>query len=308
MNKILTKEVKIALVAIAGVVILFFGMNFLKGLTIFSTDLPYQMTFNNVDGLANSSPIYADGYRVGTVTGITYDYEKSGNIIVDVDIDRDLRIPLGSSAEISSDFMGNTQVNLLLANNPRQRINPGEVIPGNVDAGALGELKELIPTIQKIVPKLDSIMGSLNTLLADPALANTLHNAEAITANIKTSTVELNTLMTGLNGQVPGMLQKADRVMTTAGNVMANAEKVTGNLAAVDVAGTMAKVDATLNNVQQFTDALNSREGTVGLMLHDPSLYNNLNATMRNADSLVIDLKSHPKRYVHFSVFGGKDK
>lgn len=308
MNKILTKEVKIALVAIAGVVILFFGMNFLKGLTIFSTDLPYQMTFNNVDGLANSSPIYADGYRVGTVTGITYDYEKSGNIIVDVDIDRDLRIPLGSTAEISSDFMGNTQVNLLLANNPRQRINPGEVIPGNVDAGALGELKELIPTIQKIVPKLDSIMGSLNTLLADPALANTLHNAEAITANIKTSTVELNTLMTGLNGQVPGMLQKADRVMTTAGNVMANAEKVTGNLAAVDVAATMAKVDATLNNVQQFTDALNSREGTVGLMLHDPSLYNNLNATMRNADSLVIDLKSHPKRYVHFSVFGGKDK
>lgn len=308
MNKILTKEVKIALVAIAGVVILFFGMNFLKGLTIFSTDLPYQMTFNNVDGLANSSPIYADGYRVGTVTGITYDYEKSGNIIVDVDIDRDLRIPLGSSAEISSDFMGNTQVNLLLANNPRQRINPGEVIPGNVDAGALGELKELIPTIQKIVPKLDSIMGSLNTLLADPAIANTLHNAEAITENIRTSTVELNTLLTGVNGQMPGLLQKADRVMATAGNVMSNAEKMTGTLAAVDVAGTMAKVDATLNNVQQFTDALNSREGTVGLMLHDPSLYNNLNATMRNADSLVIDLKSHPKRYVHFSVFGGKDK
>ena len=301
MKKLITKEVRIALVAITGVVILFFGMNFLKGLTMFSDDYQYQMVFDNIDGLANSCPIYADGYRVGTVSDITYDYEKSGHIVVAADIDRNLRIPLGSRAEISSDLMGNTQVNILFANNPRERINPGETIMGSIDEGAMGELKALIPTISQIVPKLDSIMYSLNMLLADPAIANTLHNAEAISANLKTSTAQLNTLISNVNTQVPGLLKKADDVMT-------NTETLTANLSAVDVAATMAKVDATLTNVQQLTEALNNKEGSVGLLLNDPGLYNNLNNTMRDADLLMQDLKAHPKRYVHFSVFGKKDK
>lgn len=300
MNKIITKETKIALVAIVGVILMFFGINFLKGMTIFSTDSSYKMTFNNIDGLTTSCPIYADGYRVGTITDIDYNYEEHGNIIATADIDRNLRIPFGSRAEISSDLMGNVKINILMANNPRQRINPGEIIEGRMDEGAMGELKALIPTVQQILPKLDSIMASLNALLADPALANTLHNAEAITSNLKTTTAEMNTLMVGLNHQMPGLLKKAD-------GVMSNTEVLTGNLAALDVAGTMAKVDATLNNVQQLTEALNSREGSVGLLLHDPGLYNNLTSTMRDADSLLIDLKAHPKRYVHFSIFGRKD-
>lgn len=299
--KYITKEVKIAVTAIVGVIALFFGLNFLKGLTIFSDDTTYKMSFKNIDGMANSCPVYADGYRVGTIVGINYDYDQSGNIIVDVDIDKNLRIPLGSTAEIESDLMGNTQVNLLLANNPRERVNPGEIIPGAISEGAMGELKSMIPAVQQILPKLDSIMASLNMLLADPAISATLHNAQVISGNLTTTTQQLNTLMASLNKQVPGLLNKAD-------NVMANTETLTSNLAAVDVAGTMAEVNATLNNVKALTDALNSREGSVGLLLHDPGLYNNMTATMASADSLLIDLKAHPKRYVHFSIFGKKDK
>lgn len=300
MDKLFGKEVKIALVAIVGIVALFFGLNFLKGVTLFSDDNLYKIEFTNVDGLSNSSPIFADGYRVGTVKGIEYNYENQGKIIVDVEIDKMLRLPLGTTAEISSDLMGNTQVNLLLANNPRQRINPGETIMGAIDEGAMGQMKAMIPAVEKMLPKLDSILGSLNALLADPAIANTLRNTEQVTANLRTSTEQLNNLMVGLNKSVPGL-------MNHAGNVMANTETLTGNLAAIDVAGTMQKVDATLSNVQQLTDALNNREGTIGKFLYDPSMYNNLNATMRDADSLMIDLKAHPKRYVHFSIFGRKD-
>lgn len=299
--KYFTKEVKIAIVAILGIVLLYFGMNFLKGLAIYSDDNTYNIAFKNIDGVTNSCPIYADGYRVGTVTGVNYDYEKAGNIIIKADIDKELRIPLGSSAEISSDLMGNTRINILLANNPRERVNPGETILGTVSEGAMGELKEMIPTVQQILPKLDSIMASLNALLADPALSASLHNVQTITGNLTTSTQELNILMANLNKEVPGLMKKANGVMT-------NTETLTANLAAVDVDGTMAQVNATLANVKSLTDALNNREGTMGLFLHDPMLYNKMTETMTSADSLLIDLKSHPKRYVHFSIFGKKDK
>jgi len=299
--KFFNKEVKIALVAVCGLVILFFGMNFLKGLNIFESTNRYYIAFKDISGLSSSSPIYADGYKVGVVKGINYDYNRKGDIIVAADIDPELRIPDGSSAEIVSAMLGNVKVNLLLSNNMRKRVEPGQTILGGINDGALGQMKDMIPTVMSILPKLDSIAASLNMLLADPALAQSLHNVQAITGDLTVTTRQLNTLMMNLNKQVPGMMNKANSVLD-------NTNTLTENLAKVDVAGTMAKVDATLTNVQQFTSQLNSNEGSLGLLMNDPALYNNLNGTMRSADSLLIDLRAHPKRYVHFSLFGKKDK
>ena len=158
-----------------------------------------------------------------------------------------------------------------------------------------------LPQIQQMLPKLDSILASVNALLADPTLSRSLHNVEDITAGLTKTTAELNTLTASLNRQLPGIMGKAD-------GVMANADTLTHTLNTLDLAGTMAKVNQTLQNVERMTAQLNSNEGTLGLLMRDPQLYNNLNATMMHADSLMIDLKSHPKRYVHFSVFGKKDK
>ena len=299
--KYFTKEVKIAIVAIVGLVVLFLGMNFLKGLDLFSTDNRYYISFRDISGLSSSSPIYADGYKVGVVRGIVYDYSQSKDIIVEADINKDMRIPKGSSAEIVSDLMGNVKVNLLLASNPRERVNPGETIVGGINDGAMGQMKDLIPVVQDMLPKLDSILASVNLLLQDPAIANSLHNVETVTGNLTVSTRRLNTLLGTLNRRMPGLLAKADGVMD-------NARVVTSNLSKVDVEGTMRKVNATLDNVQAFTDQLNNNTGSLGLLMRDPNLYYNLNATVKSADSLLIDLKSHPKRYVHFSVFGRKDK
>lgn len=299
--KYFTKEVKIAIVAIVGLVVLFLGMNFLKGLDLFSTDNRYYISFRDISGLSSSSPIYADGYKVGVVRGIVYDYSQSKDIIVEADINKDMRIPKGSSAEIVSDLMGNVKVNLLLASNPRERVSPGETIVGGINDGAMGQMKDLIPVVQDMLPKLDSILASVNLLLQDPAIANSLHNVETVTGNLTVSTRRLNTLLGTLNRRMPGLLAKADGVMD-------NAQVVTSNLSKVDVEGTMSKVNATLDNVQAFTDQLNNNTGSLGLLMRDPNLYYNLNATVKSADSLLIDLKSHPKRYVHFSVFGRKDK
>lgn len=297
----LTKEIKIALVAIVGILVMYFGINFLKGMNLFSTNNAYYMTFDDIQGLGASTPIYADGYKVGTVDGLEYDYKENGPIKVKVDIVKDLRIPQGSKAEIVKDLMGNLQVNLLLANNPRERVEPGGIIPGAVNGGMMDKAANLIPVVEKMLPKLDSILTSVNALLADPALAASLHNVETITSNLTVSTRELNTLMAGLNKQVPGMIGKANGVLD-------NTNRLTANLASLDVQGTLNKVNQTLESAHQFTEKLNSNQGSLGLLMNDTKLYDNLTSTMGHADSLVIDLKAHPKRYVHFSVFGRKDK
>lgn len=297
----LTKEIKIALVAIVGILIMYFGINFLKGMNLFSTNNAYYMTFDDIQGLGASTPIYADGYKVGTVDGLEYDYKENGPIKVKVDINKDLRIPQGSKAEIVKDLMGNLQVNLLLANNPRERVEPGGIIPGAVNGGMMDKAANLIPVVEKMLPKLDSILTSVNALLADPALAASLHNVETITSNLTVSTRELNTLMAGLNKQVPGMIGKANGVLD-------NTNRLTANLASLDVQGTLNKVNQTLESAHKFTEKLNSNQGSLGLLMNDTKLYDNLTSTMSHADSLVIDLKAHPKRYVHFSVFGRKDK
>lgn len=299
--KAFTKEVKIALVALVGAVLLFFGMNFLKGLNIFASTSDYFIEFKDISGLSSSSPIYADGYQIGTVKDVIYDYSGEHPTRVVVAIDKDMRIPVGSTAEIVSDVMGNIKVNILLANNPRERVMPGGTIAGDVDAGALGKVAAMVPTIEKMLPKLDSILTSVNTLLADPALAQSLHNVQTITDNLTTSSAELNTLMKQINRNVPTMMAKANSVLN-------NTDKLTGNLAALDLQSTKQQVDQTIANVQQLTAKLNSKDNTLGLLMNDASLYNNLNTTMRSADTLLVNLREHPKRYVHFSIFGKKDK
>ncbi len=297
--KFFTKEVQIALVAIAGIAVLFFGLSYLKGLSLFSNDNTYYIKFDNVSGLSASSPVYARGYRVGVVKDIVYDYEKASDIVAVIDLDKRMNLPRGTQAELESDMLGNIKINLTFPQDLSVMMAVGDTIFGTVDKGALGQVAEMIPAIEQMLPKLDSILVSLNTLLADPAIARSIHNVDQITGNLTTSTRELNVLMAQLNHEVPGMVTRANTVLDNTG-------ELTGKLNELDLAATMAKVDETLENVHQMTEALNSDKGTLGLLMRDPALYENLNATMRSADSLLIDLREHPKRYVHFSVFGRK--
>lgn len=308
MKKYFTKEVKIALVAIGGIVVLFFGIKFLKGMNLFSDDDTYYMTFQNIAGLGTAAPIYADGYKIGTVKGIEYNYAGKGPIRVKAGLKKGMRIPKGSKAEIQKDIMGNMQVDILMANNPVERLEPGQVIPGIMDAGVIGKVQEMVPSIEKMVPKIDSILIGLNTLVANPALAKSLDNIQVITSNLVLSSRQLNVLLAELNQQVPGVMQKADGMLDNANGVMINSRKFTGNLASLDIQKTMNQVNATLDQVHQLSEKLNSEKGTLGKLMNDPTLYDNMNTTMRSADSLLVNLKAHPKRYVHFSLFGKKEK
>lgn len=303
------KEIKIALTAIVALVLLFIGLNFLKGINVFKSTNTYYVKFKDVAGLAVSNPVYANGYPVGIVRTINYDYQRGENVVVAIELDDDMRVPAQTRAELETELMGGVKMLLVLGPNPAKNIEQGDTIQGGMHLGAMDKLNDMIPTIEKMLPKLDSIMDNLNRLTGDPALAATLHNAQAITDNLKESSIQLNSMM---RNDLPPMLANLK-------SASANANRLTANLAAIDVQTTINSVNATLTSAHNLANQLGemstnldrklkSKDNTLGLFLNDTNVYDNLNSTLRNADSLMIDLKAHPKRYVHFSVFGKKEK
>lgn len=301
MSKFFTKEVQIALVAIIGLILLFYGMKFLRGKQLLSQEDYYHVILDDVTGLTASSPVYMNGVKVGVVDKILFDYTRQDKVVATAAVDNRLRLAQGTKAEIVSDMLGNVKLQLISPRNEKKYIHPGDTIEGDLAGGLMSKASDLIPQIERMLPKIDSILTSINTLLTDPAIKNTLHHVDNMTDQLAYTSIELRQLSVRLNEEVPTLLGKAN-------SVMSHTDTLTKNLSEVDIAQTMKKVNMTLDNVQQMTAKLNSDEGTLGLLMRDPSLYRNLNSTAMHADSLVIDLKQHPKRYVHFSIFGKKDK
>ena len=298
--KSMSREIRIACAAIAGILVLYFGMNFLKGKRVLSTDSTYYVKFSNISGLSASNPVFANGFQVGVVNSVIYDYHHNGDVVVQLSANPSLRIPRNSTAEIESDMMGNVKMNLVMNHSEQEFLQPGDTLIGSVNAGMMGKVAEMVPAIERVLPKLDSIMASLNALLADPAVAQTLHNARDVSEQLTTTTAQLNVLLGNVNHRLPGMMDKMDATL-------AHAQQISGQLTGVDFTATFAKVDQTLDKVNHFTQQLSNPNGTLGLLLSDPSMYHNLNQTLLSTDSLLVNLRQHPKRYVHFSLFGRKD-
>ena len=292
------KEVKIGIIGILAIGMLIFGINYLRGVTMFKSSRSYYVEFNNINGLPTSSPVFANGYKIGLVRDIQYNYEKLGSVTVEVELDNDMRIPSGSKGELVTEMLGTVKMNLLLNLESQSYLQPGDTLQGFANNGIMGVAETMVPKIEQLLPKMDSILSSLNQLLADPALAATLHNAEQVTANLNITTNELNKLMKNDLPKITGNLVTMSEDINT----------ITHNLKSIDYAATMSRIDSTLYNVQLLTNKLNSKDNTIGLLFNDPTLYNNLSTTTANAASLLEDLKSHPKRYVHFSLFGRKEK
>ena len=296
--KYITKEVRIGIAGIIALCVLVYGINYLKGINMFKPSSYFYVKFKNVNGLAKSSPVLADGVRVGIVRDIYYDYNQAENVVVEVELDTELRIPKGSSAELTSELMGGVRMDILLANNPREKYAIGDTIPGKLNNGMMESVAALMPQIEQMLPKLDSIMTSLNTILGDQSIPATLHSVEKMAANLEVTSGQLKVLM---GRDIPQLTGK----LNTLGD---NFISISDNLKKIDYANTFNEIEQTLANVKIVTEKLNSKDNTVGLLLNDPQLYNNLNATTANAASLLEDLKEHPKRYVHFSLFGKKEK
>ncbi|MBR4644444.1 MAG: MCE family protein [Bacteroidaceae bacterium] len=291
------KEVKIGITGVIALVVLFLGINFLKGKNLFSSTSTYYIKFANAKGLSKSSNVFADGYNVGVVSNIIYDYDHPGSVLVEISTNKDLRIPKGSSAKLDEAVLGGCTLNMLLTTNLTDAYQPGDTIEGSNSQGMMAKAASMMPQVEQVVARVDTLIATLNKLTSDPNLPMIIQNAELISENLNKSTLELNKL---LENNVP-------QLTNTFNKVGENAITFTNNLNQLNLQATLDSVNTTISSIHQLMNQIQSPQGSLGLLMKDPGLYNNLNHTVQSADSLVTDLKAHPKRYVHFSVFGKKN-
>lgn len=299
-----SKEIKIAITAVIAVVIVYLGIIFMKGLKLFSSDNIYYVEMKNVGGLSKAGEVIANGMNIGVVKDITYDGTRQ-MLTVAVELNEGFSLPRNSHATTVKDMLGAPKMNIILGENPRDLLAKGDTIPGEGGGDLMSSIGEMVPQLKALMPKLDSILTAVNTLTNDPALAASLHNMEYVSNNLKTTTDDINRLM---RHDVPQLIGHANSIFSSV-------ETTTQQLNQIDLVGiadnaseTMKNANQVVSELQLFTNQLSNQNSSLGKLMNDPSMYNHLDSTMNNASRLLEDLRLHPSRYVHFSVFGKKEK
>ena len=226
MKKIFSKEVVIGLSVIVSVVILVMVINFLKGINLMKPANYYYVEYKNVNGLTVSTPVLIDGFKVGLVRSIEYNYDKPGSVTVEISLDNKLKVPTGSKALLKVDFLGTATIDLQL----NKYVIIGENAPdmlGNIQS-------EMLPQITSMLPKLDSILTGVQALVNDPALRSSLQRIDHITANLETSTEHLNRL---LGQDMPVIVRNVTEVTN-------HVDTFTGKLNRLELEKTLASVDS----------------------------------------------------------------
>ena len=299
MKKFFRKEVKIAIAVIISMAFLFWGIEYLKGINLFKPVNFYYVHFKNVDGLTDSAPVTVNGYQVGQVREIIYDYD-TGNLRVLLSMDKSLRIPLKSEAVITSDVLGTAQIELNLSNN-KEYYKVGDELVGTSEAGLMDNVSnELLPSVAAIMPKIDSLLTNLNKVVSNPALNKSLNRLDNITANLEKSSRQLSVVM---GHSVPGILDNVGGITKNIDAMTGDLKDVAASLKTLPLDSTMNYVNSTASNLKQITDKVNGTDSSIGLLLNDEGLYNHIDHTVLSLDSLFMDLKKNPKRYVTFKIF-----
>lgn len=299
MKKIFSKEFIIGLSVIIAALVLFFGIEFLKGINLFRPANYYYAYYSNVDGLAVASPVQVNGYKVGQVREIIYDYADPGKIKVMLAMDKKLSIPADSYAEMGQTMLSGAYINLKIGKSAK-KLAVGEEIPSGASSGLMESLSnEVMPAISQIMPKIDSLLSNLNTLVADPALLQSIQRLDGITANVLGVTEGLSNTM---SRDVPLVVRDARSITHQIDSVSANLLALSKTLKQLPIATTMANVNDITANLSNFATKLNSSTSTLGRLTNDDELYHRLNQVSADIDSLIVDIKRNPKRYISIKL------
>jgi phospholipid/cholesterol/gamma-HCH transport system substrate-binding protein len=295
-----SREVKVGIMAVIAIFVLYFGLNFLKGIDMFKPISYYYGCYDNIGGLVPSCPVNIKGFKVGQVEKIYYDFSKKEAFVVKISVSKEIKLPKGTKIELYDDgLMGGKAIQLVFEpiTSSNSMHQPGDTIETNISKGLMAQLSsDLMPKIENISIQADSLIRSIQVLVKNKNLTKSFESIQKTSADLAISSSELKKIM---QNDVPQILGNVN-VLTS------DFRQISGNLKKIDYAAMFASINHTIANLNLITDKMKSSEGTIGMLLNNKYLYINLSNTAANSDKLLIDLQKNPKRYVHFSLFGSK--
>lgn len=293
------REITIGICVIIALAVLFFGIDYLKGVNLLHPTNYYFAQYENVAGLQTSAPVTLNGFKVGQVREINYEYDNPGHVRVELSLDKALRVPVGTKAVIEQDLLGTASVVLHFAATSNFHDVGNELI-GETASGMLESVStQLMPSLGAILPKVDSLLTTLNALAANPALQKSLTRLDDITLNIDRTMRSINRT----TAQLPAVMVNVDSTTTNLAALTGELATFSGTLNQLPIDSTMANVEALSANLKALSQELNNPNSTIGALLHDRALYNSLNGAAGSLDSLLQDVKAHPKRYISIKLF-----
>lgn len=305
MKKKYSKELIIGISVAVMLLILIFGINYLKGINLFKASNYYYASYTNVAGLAQSAPVTINGYKVGLVREIDYEYDNPGHVRVEMSLDKKLRVPKGTKAVLVCDMLGTATIQLQMAHSTDFH-EVGDMLIGETAPGLLdGVQKDVMPSLGAVMAKIDSLLTSLNYIVSNPALVNSVNRLDDIMAHVETSSANLDRTLASM----PVIASDAGVTMKNVTEISKNLHTISSDLSVVSAQLKNMPVDSTLTNVYHITESLeamtkklNSTNSSLGLLLNDRGLYDNLNGSAASLDSLLRDVKKNPKRYISIKL------
>lgn len=298
MKTIQKKELMIGLTVLITLLILFFGIDYLKGVNVFKAANYYYASYTNVAGLAQSAPVTVNGYKVGLVREINYEYDNPGHIKVELSLDRKLQVPVGTEAVLVTDMLGTSSIELRMGKDTRMH-QVGDKLAGVNSSGLMDNVtNDILPSVASALPKIDSLLTAVTAIVSDPALLGAVKRLDAVMANLERSTTALSATM----ARTPAIASDAQTTMNNVRQISADLTQVTAALREMPLDSTMANVQSLTARLNELSGQLQSRDSSLGLLLNDPSLYNSLNGAVGSLDSLLQDVKRHPKRYISIKL------
>lgn len=310
----ISNEVKIGALTVVSVTILILGYSFLKGNDIFSRETKLYAIYERVDGLAVSKPVLINGFQIGRVS--TMRLLSNGRTLVEFKIAPDYNIPNNTVARLeSTDLLGSKAVVFSLGNS-KQFANDKDTLNANVEKSLAETVQPVQKKAEQIITKMDSLLTSMNSIVDAKFQKNITRSFQSIANTLETlegTSKKVDGIVGNQTSRIEAILSNAESITNNLksnnahiNNILANFETVSNDVAKSNIRETLETANKAMSDLQLTINKINNGQGSVGQLLNDDKLYQNLNNAAKNLDNLMIDIKSHPKRYVSFSVFGGK--
>lgn len=318
----LSRELKTGIITVVTLVAFVWGFNYLKGKDLFNKHRTFYVIYNNVSGLMDANSVTVSGLPIGQVDKIYFHKNDPKKVIVELTISNNINIPTNSTARIySSDLLGSKSIEIILGNATTYAMS-GDTLKSDYAMSLQEEVSDMVqPVLKKassMMTSIDSVITAVGDIFNYRTRENLIRSVESLRAtigNIESSTHSIDTLITTQRTRLSRIFANVESITYNLrqnndelSRIISNAALISDTIARADVAGTLANLQRTMENLALATDKINKGEGSIGLLVNDDRLYNDLERSSLELGNLLRDIRLNPKRYVHFSIFGGSSK